>query len=90
MAAKDIFSSVTAKSAPGEDIFSITPHDTNELEFTTRGICFGTEGALKVMTVSGRIVTIPSGVLAAGIIHPLRVKMVYSTDTTAADIYGVV
>lgn len=91
MTAKDTFDNVmTAKDSPGDDIFPITPHDTNELSQVTRGIVFVTAGVLKVKTLEGNVRTLPDGLLAAGMIHPLRVRMVYATDTTAADIYGVV
>jgi len=90
MTAKDKFVEASSKEAPGDDFFEITPHDTNEIEFVTRGVYIGVAGDLAVKMLSGRILTIPEGVLAAGIPHPLRVKMVYATATTADDIYGVV
>ena len=74
--------------SPPKNVALITPHDTNELSYVTRGISFGTAGDLKVVTAGGQTVTIPSGALAAGVIHPMRVKQVYSTGTAAADIVG--
>lgn len=71
---------------PADSIALVTPHDSNELSAVTRGISFAAAGALKVVTVNGDTVTIPSGALAAGIIHPLRVKQVWSTGTTATGI----
>ena len=67
--------------------FLITPADS-DLAIPTRGICFATAGALRVTFVDGTDVIIPSGALAAGIVHALRVKRVWSTNTTAASIVG--
>jgi hypothetical protein len=72
---------------PANSAYSITPSDSAELGIYTRGIYVGTSGDLAVMMVSGDIVTFAS--LSAGVIHPIRVKMVYSTGTTATDIIGV-
>ena len=72
---------------PVENVFAVTPHDTNELAYATRGVYVGTAGDLKVTTVGGQSVTFTG--LAAGIVHPLRVKLVFSTGTTAANILGL-
>jgi len=88
MPAIDNFTKEAEGDFPASHLFLITPHDTNELANVTRGISFGTAGTLKVVTAGGEVVTIPSGSLAAGIIHPLRVKIVWSAGTTAADIVG--
>ena len=54
-----------------------------------RGIVFGGAGIIKLTTLEGDSVTIPSGVLATGIIHPIRFTRVWSATTTATDIWGV-
>lgn len=69
--------------SPASNIALVTPHDTNELGYATRGISFGTAGALKVKTRGGQTVTIPDGALAAGIIHPIEVVQVFDTGTDA-------
>lgn len=71
-----------------DDIEEITPHDTNTIG-PYRGIVFGGAGILRFTTQNGSDVTLPSGVLAAGVIHPIRVTLVH-TDTTATDIWGVI
>jgi len=73
--------------SPASSGFAITPHDTNELVRVTRGIYVGVAGDVKVEFYSGDIVTFKD--LAAGVIHPLRVKRVYETGTDATDIVGV-
>lgn len=73
---------------PARGGFVVTPADS-DLTTYTRGICFATAGALRVTFVNGDDVTFPSGALAAGVIHPLAVKRVWSTSTTAASIVGI-
>lgn len=63
---------------------SVADHD---FASTTLAISFGTAGTLVVKTDSGQIVTIPSGALAAGVQHSLRIIRVYDTST-AANIVG--
>lgn len=77
------------KIAGPTTIFSITPHDTNLLAQEATGIVFKTAGALRILDGNSNEVTIPSGVLAVGVIHRIRVKKVFSTNTTAGDIWGV-
>lgn len=64
----------------------VTPSDSADLTYATRGISFATAGALKVTMVGGEEVVIPSGALAAGVIHPMRVTRVWSTGTGALNI----
>jgi len=90
MAAKDSFNAVTGKESPAEDIFSITPDDGNELEYVTRGFVFGVTGAIKILTLNDTEITIPEGVLSPGVIHPIRVKKVFATGTTASNIFGLI
>lgn len=71
---------------PASNIALVTPSDGADLAAPTRGLSFGTAGALSVITVGGQTVTIPSGALGAGTIHPLRIARVRSTGTTAANI----
>ena len=73
-----------------KDVFLITPNDSTDLTTFTRGISLGTEGDLKIDTIDGTTVTIPSGALAAGVIHPIGVARVHATGTTASDIVGYV
>lgn len=73
---------------PARHVFLITPHDTNHLEVETRGIAIGTAGDLRILDASGRDVVIPSNALAVGVIHPIRVKQVFLTNTAASEIVG--
>ena len=73
---------------PAEHAFAITPHDTNDLAYATRGIYVGATGDVKVDMLGGESAVTFTG-LAAGIIHPIRATRVYNTDTTATNIVGV-
>ena len=78
---------------PAEHITLITPNDTAIIDFAgtpmaTRAISMAGEGTLRVLTVHDEDITIPDGALAAGILHPMAVKTVYATGTTATDIVG--
>jgi hypothetical protein len=75
-------------TAPVSNAFAITPSNTVDLETVTRGLYVGTAGDVKVdLFESGTAITFKN--LSAGVIHPLRVKRVYSTGTSALDILGV-
>ncbi len=73
-------------SVPPSHAAVVSPDDDNDLDNMTRGISFGTAGDLKVVTAGGETVVIPSGSLAAGVIHPLCITRVYDTGTDALDI----
>ncbi len=72
------------------EIFLITPDDANDLPFITRAISFSAAGAISVVTHDGTSIVIPSGSLAAGVLHPIGLKRILATGTTAADIVGYV
>lgn len=92
MAATDTYgrinpSNMPAMNWPASNAFAITPHDTNELTYVTRGIWIGGAGNVKVTTVNGDTVTF-TGALA-GTIIPVRAKIVFSTGTTATSMIGI-
>lgn len=72
--------------SPGENSELVVPNDTNDLPHASRALLCATGGAVKVMTVSGTIDTIP---LVAGW-NPIRVRRVYATPAPAAtDIHAI-
>lgn len=73
---------------PANDAFAITPHDTNDLAQTTRGIYIGGAGAVAVITQAGTTVTFSGA--AAGSVIPVSVSRVLSTGTTATNLVGLV
>lgn len=88
MAALDTYSDVGRESqmVPPSHVALVTPSDSVDLTYVTRGISLAAAGALKVVTHGGETVVIPSGALTAGIIHPLRVTRIWSTGTDATGI----
>ena len=62
----------------------VTAHDTNEID-PCRGLLVDVAGDVKVQYTNGKIDTL---YLAAGLWHAMKVKQVYSTDTTATGIHA--
>ena len=62
----------------------ITPNDGADLRKPCRGILVGTAGTVQVTTMKDEIVTIP--LLAAGMLHAITAKRIWSTGTTAVSI----
>ena len=73
--------------SPATNAVEVTPSDTVDLAQPARGIAIGAVGDLKILTLDGQTVTLPSGILAAGLIHPLGVKRVFATGTVATPIW---
>ena len=72
---------------PATHPFLITPSDTNELQYITRGIRVGTAGDVAIQRRDGTVVTIPD--VAAAETIPIVIKKVYATNTTASGIMGL-
>lgn len=70
---------------PATNFAAVTPNDSTDLTVYPRGISFVATGAIKVTQLDGTVATIPSG-MAPGVIHWIRVKRIWSTDTTATGI----
>lgn len=67
---------------------SVTPDNSNNLPNVTRGIYVGATGDMVVdMFLGGTSVTFTG--LAAGVVHPLRVKKIHATGTTASSIVAL-
>lgn len=72
-------------NAPARRLYTVTPSDTATLPFVTRGIRVGTAaGNLRVITVDGDDVTIPS--VQVGETVPVMATKVMATSTTATGI----
>ena len=74
-------------TGPANSAVAVTPHDTNDLTDTTRGLYIGVSGNIKVdMRDTGTAVVFtaaPVGIL------PIRVTRVYATDTAATNIVAL-
>lgn len=67
-------------ASPITGAFAITPHDSNDLTEVTLNLFVGTAGTAKLTMFDGSVVEYAT--LNAGR-HPLRVKRVWATGTTA-------
>lgn len=70
-------------SSPITGAAAVTPNDATDLLETTLSLYIGTAGTLKVTMVDGSVVTYAA--ITAGR-HPLRVKRVWATGTSATNI----
>lgn len=87
MSAEDTFKGyVPGIESPATDGEAVTPSDTLDLAKVSRALYVGTGGTLKVTMASGAELVF--GAIAAGW-HPLRVKRVWSTGTSATGIVAV-
>lgn len=60
--------------------------DTLPLTFPSRGMAITTLGAIRIVTLAGEDVILPSGLISSGTIHPICATQVKSTSTTALGI----
>lgn len=90
MAAKE-YSPDNMIAAPCRYAAAVTPHDTNEMGYVSRGIYVGTAGDLTVImvddTTGGTPVTFPS--VPGGAFLPIRIRRVNATGTTASGVVAV-
>jgi hypothetical protein len=88
MAAEDIFAADRSRlNAPAYNASEVSPHDTNDLAYVTRGIYVGVSGDVTLVTASGDTITLVG--LAAGLIHPIRAKIIKDTGTDAENIVAL-
>jgi hypothetical protein len=78
---------VTVISSPITGAFAITPSNTEDLAEITINLYVGTAGTAKLTMFDGSVVEYAT--LAAGR-HPLRVKRVWATGTSATGLVGEV
>ena len=88
MPAVDDFSTWSVGAdGPATHVFTITPHDTNELDYVTRAIRANTAGVIRLASLrTGANVDCN---FAAGETRPIRTKRVLATGTTATGIEGM-
>jgi hypothetical protein len=73
--------------APALNASAVTPADGTDLARPSRGLYVAATGDLKVTTYGGDTVTFED--IAAGVIHPIAARRVWSTGTTATGIIAV-
>ena len=74
--------------SPATSSVSVTPSDSEELAYLTRGLYVGVGGNLSVKLRDDSAAVVFVGV-AEGTILPLQVKQVMETDTTATNIVAL-
>lgn len=78
---------VVVITSPVTGAYAVTPDDSNDLSEMTLSLYIGTAGTLKVTMLDGSVVSYAA--IAAGR-HPLRVKRVWATGTSATGIVAEV
>lgn len=70
-----------------DNAYTITPRDDIVLSPIPRGIISPDTGTVRVMAMKGTAaVTVP---VLAGVLYPIRPRIIYATGTTATSILGV-
>ena len=85
--AQDNFTYRQETSDPFTNAFAVTPNDSTDLDYVTRGIYIGGSGDVVVITKGGDEVTLVNTL--AGTYLPIRVSRIKSTGTTATNILGL-
>lgn len=78
---------MSALSEPASNFVAVTPSDSVDFTFASRGLWVGTGGNVAVVGLNGQVVTftaVPSGTML-----PVRAKRVNSTNTTASNIVSL-
>src|SRR4051794_3645169 len=70
-------------TGPFANIAAITPSDSVNLPFTSRGLWIGGGGSVSVVTLGGQTVTFAA--VPAGFVLPVQVQRVNATGTTATN-----
>jgi hypothetical protein len=77
----DTFASqADSKISPASNAFEITPDDTTDLAYSTRGLYVSQVADVRVDMHGSGTITWPD--LIPGVMHALRVKRVYATGTS--------
>ena len=78
---------VAGLTAPATEPQPVVPSDSAELAAVTRALYVGQTGNVRVRLVSGAAVTFAN--MQGGVLYPIRVRQVFATGTTAADLVGL-
>lgn len=89
MAARDIYNSDLGDAAlkPASIFETVTPSDSADLAYVSRGLYIGVAGDVKVNDVRGASFLFKNAI--AGSVIPIRVARVLSTGTTATNIIAL-
>ena len=70
--------------SPAKGFDVVAPNDSADLTNIARGVYVGVSGNLNVVMLDDSAGVITS--VASGVIHPIRIKRILATDTTATNI----
>lgn len=87
MAPIDEFAQPQKLESPAYSAVPVTPDDSNDLTYLTRGVYIGGTGNLAVIMAGGQTVTFNGAV--AGTILPIAVKRVLASGTTATGVVAI-
>lgn len=77
------------QTAPGQDHFVVTPHDTVDFDVAARALYVGGAGGnVSLVSLAGTTVVYTS--LAPGTTLPVGFRRINVTNTTATDLVGIV
>lgn len=82
----DDYTGQESLDSPAEEWPTITPHDSNKLEFLPKAIMAGGAGNIVMIDKAGNTATVA---FAAGEIKRLRPAVIKATSTTATPIYAL-
>ena len=82
-------SQLDTATAPAQNCFVITPNDAQDLSYVTKGIYVGEGGNVSILALRGETPVIFTNV-PSGAILDVRAKKILATNTTAANIIGLV
>ncbi len=74
-------------TAPAAGFAAITPHDSTDLQYVTRGVYVGGAGNIVAVDEGGTAVTFNGA--TAGTILPIRVRRINNTSTTATGLVAL-
>lgn len=76
------------QTAPASNAVAVTPNDSADLAFASRGVFVGGAGNLAYIPLNGTTAVTLVGI-PAGTILPIRPKRIMSTNTTATSIVSL-
>lgn len=79
-------SSTSTPADPPANIVLVGAGSDADMSKPCRAISFASDGDIKVTTVGGQTLVIPSGSLAALMQHSMRLSRIWATGTTATGI----
>ncbi|MBC7155817.1 MAG: hypothetical protein H5U19_14705 [Rhodobacteraceae bacterium] len=73
-------------TGPSQNALAVTPSDTEDLPFVSRGLGVDADGAVSYVPLGVQGDATVTRFLVAGVIHPIRARRIRATGTTATGI----